>query len=240
MIRLLSIIVPTLNEEMYIGRLLVSLAVQDFKDFELIIVDADSSDLTKEKAKRYAGYFYIDLKFVQANQKNISLQRNMGAAVARGEKLVFADADIELPTRNYLSRINRALAYRKSAAVLVRVRPELENFKDRMVSNFLNSLMLILNRIGIANGRGAVIGARADEFRLIGGFNESMTVAEDVDLFMRMKKFGRMGIITTPVHESPRRYRKKGYASIISIWIINGAWGFLFKKTLLSGWEDVR
>ena len=47
---MLSIIVPTLNEERYIGRILRSLKNQTFKDFEVIIVDADSKDKTKKKA----------------------------------------------------------------------------------------------------------------------------------------------------------------------------------------------
>jgi len=90
-----SVIIPTYNEEETIGDCLRSLSIQAGEDVEIIVVDDGSKDSTKIKIKSLRA---------QLNDKNITLleqehkgpgeARNLGARYAKGEILVFVDADM--------------------------------------------------------------------------------------------------------------------------------------------------
>ena len=91
----LSIIIITLNEQERLPRLLDDLAVQSWKDFEIIHVDSNSDDatvaLSKDQASRFPAYRVIEM-----TDRGVSLGRNRGAAAARGKRLLFLDADTRL------------------------------------------------------------------------------------------------------------------------------------------------
>ena len=104
---MISIIIPTLNEEKYLPRLLKSICRQSFTDYEIIVSDGDSADRTKEIAESYG------CKFIRSGVKGISVQRNVGAKLASGDILVFVDADCILPDRNFLSYVVNEFRGRK-------------------------------------------------------------------------------------------------------------------------------
>lgn len=235
---MLSIIIPTMNEEKYISNLFKSLSIQDYQNFEVIIADGISSDFTMEKIEILAKNLNINIRFIQTRMRHTSKQRNIGARAAHGDKLVFIDADITLPNNNYLKKINHALCNNGSATALVKVNPNEEGVIDSFVSDFLNGWMMILNSLGLNNGRGAVIGVKKEVFHKIGGFDERAFIGEDVDLFMRMNK--KPAIIKPPVYESPRRYRKSGYFKVFCSWIIDGAIFQILKKPLRKGMVPIR
>ncbi|MDD3939883.1 MAG: glycosyltransferase, partial [Patescibacteria group bacterium] len=89
---MLSIIIPTLNEEKYLPRLLESIKRQEFSDYEIIVSDAGSSDKTKMVAENYGANFILSNKI-----KHPSFQRNKGAEISKGGILLFLDADSVLP-----------------------------------------------------------------------------------------------------------------------------------------------
>ncbi len=86
---LVSVIITTKNEESYLESLLKSINDQTYKKIEIIIVDNNSQDKTKEIARRYTA-----LVFNKGPER--SAQRNFGASQAKGEYLLFLDADMEL------------------------------------------------------------------------------------------------------------------------------------------------
>ena len=83
---MLSIIVPTLNEEEYLPKLLESIKKQDFKDYEIIVADAGSEDKTLEIAKKRG--------CIITKGGSITVGRNNGAKVARGDIFLFLDSDV--------------------------------------------------------------------------------------------------------------------------------------------------
>jgi glycosyltransferase involved in cell wall biosynthesis len=83
----ISVIVPSLNEEKYIGNVFDGLDAQTFKDFEVIVVDGNSTDKTREIVKKRGGKVIIE------RRPHIGLARNTGAKAAKGEILFFTDAD---------------------------------------------------------------------------------------------------------------------------------------------------
>lgn len=73
---LISVVVPTLNEEKFIERTLVSLINQDFKNYELIVVDNNSLDRTAEIAERFGARVIFEPKaWVIADRLGLWLQR---------------------------------------------------------------------------------------------------------------------------------------------------------------------
>lgn len=87
---LFSVIIPTLNEEARIGRLLQSLEKQSFKDFEIVVVDGGSSDNTAKVAEKFSAKV-----FVKKGCKEFP-SRNIGAKLSNGNILLFLSADVVL------------------------------------------------------------------------------------------------------------------------------------------------
>jgi glycosyltransferase involved in cell wall biosynthesis len=87
---LVSVIIPTYNYAAYVGTAVRSCLEQHYQPTEIIVVDDGSTDQTGEKIKKEFGdkvnYFY------QANQ-GVSAARNLGLSKARGEFVIFLDAD---------------------------------------------------------------------------------------------------------------------------------------------------
>src|SRR5690348_11138372 len=87
-----SIIIPALNEEKFLPNLLTSLASQTKKDFEVIVVDGSSKDKTVSRARSFHKTV-PGLRVVISKIASLPLQRNIGAKAAKGEWLIFVDAD---------------------------------------------------------------------------------------------------------------------------------------------------
>ena len=197
---MISVIIPTLNEEKYLGKLLDSIKKQTYKDYEVIIVDAGSTDKTKEVA---AGFNLIQ------SEANISKQRNLGAYNANGGLLMFLDADIVIRNNDFFEKVSKIFNNKKISAATckVRVLPKEEKFIDRLFFSLTNNIVRIAG-----TGRACQI-VRA---KLFNKFNENMTVGEDVDMFRRIK--GKVHFMPSIVYESSRRYRKEGYGKILWHW----------------------
>jgi len=82
-----SVIIPAKNVEATINECLDSLMAQDYKDFEIIIVDNGSTDATQKIISSYS------VTFISENKPGAYLARNTGIRHARGEILAFTDAD---------------------------------------------------------------------------------------------------------------------------------------------------
>jgi glycosyltransferase involved in cell wall biosynthesis len=96
---MISIIICTLNEEHYLPKLLNSLwAQKEAPVCEILIIDGGSTDGTKSvvEAHQKIAPLPYSLRFVNATQKGVALQRNEGARLAKKEQLLFLDADVVL------------------------------------------------------------------------------------------------------------------------------------------------
>jgi glycosyltransferase involved in cell wall biosynthesis len=82
---MLSVIIPAFNEEKFLPRCLESLKNQKFKDFEIIVVDNNSTDKTAEIAKKF------NVILVSEKSQGVAYARNKGAEIAKGEILIFND-----------------------------------------------------------------------------------------------------------------------------------------------------
>ena len=91
----ISIIIPVYNSERYIHRCIDSVLRQTYPDYELILVDDGSSDLSGEICDSFANK---DNRIKVIHQKNsgVSSARNTGITIAKGKYITFCDSDDEL------------------------------------------------------------------------------------------------------------------------------------------------
>lgn len=88
---LLSVVLPTYNRAHCICRMIDSILAQDFKNYELIIVDDGSTDGTVEMLKEKYGD--VDIRIVSQENGGVSSARNLGISLAQGEYITFVDSD---------------------------------------------------------------------------------------------------------------------------------------------------
>jgi len=199
---MLSIIIPTLNEEKYLPLLLDSIKKQDFKDYEIIVADAGSEDRTIEIAKR-DGCMVIKGGMPAKG-------RNEGVKVAKGDLLLFLDADIILP-KGFLEKVISDVKEKNiSIGTFPIILHPAKKF-DKFISKFYN-IVTDLTKSFLAHAAGGVLLATKKIHEKINGFDESILLAEDYDYARRAQKFVRFEFLrTSPVLYSNRRFKKEGY-----------------------------
>ncbi|MCR4278943.1 MAG: glycosyltransferase [bacterium] len=203
----LSIVIPTKNEAVHLPKLLECLKKQTFTDFEVLIADADSIDGTVEIASSFGA------KVVKGGLPGIG--RNAGAKIAKGEWILFMDADVTLPSERYLEMCLDEIVASEFDVATCKVKPQTTNHIDRAFHEAYNAYAIATEKIRPHAG-GFCIFIRRDVHRKISGFDEDVTFAEDHDYVQRAVKSGyRFGILRCcPVIVSVRRLEKDGRLAI--------------------------
>lgn len=179
MVKKVTVIIPTRNEEKNIERCIASVksqvsGVKSQRKAEIIVVDNQSTDQTVAIAKK------LGAKVFQAGPER-SAQRNFGAKKATGEYLLFLDADMELEKNVIPEYLN--LAERGLSAVIVSEKVIGKGFWSRCRA-LEKSCYLGDELIEAARFYKRVL------FLKLGGFDEKLIASEDWDLHQRTKKAG--------------------------------------------------
>lgn len=188
---LISVVIPAYNEEKYVGNTLKTVLSQNYpkEDFEVIVVDNNSTDKTSEVAKSFK------VKVVECKTKGVAAARQAGVAAARGQIIAFTDADAYLP-ESWLIKISERMSDPSVIAFGGQMLP-----KDvGRVTLFFFAIYDIVIRIHAFFGKyilwGNNMAVRRDKIMAIGGFNLKLSTSEDWDLCRRLaKKFGKEGKI---------------------------------------------
>jgi glycosyltransferase involved in cell wall biosynthesis len=213
-----SIIIPTLNEEKYLPALLASLVKQTFRDFEVIVVDGKSDDRTVEYAKKFESKV-PSLKIKISQDRNVSLQRNLGASIALGEYLIFFDADVITP-HSYLKQLYKIINQKHYPILTCWSCPDSNDVRDQIISSVGNIGLLVGKFIEQPFAGGYTIVVQTAIFRQFEGFNQKLRLSEDHDLIQRLWRSGiRLQILRSPrIMVSFRRFRKYGYFAILKVY----------------------
>ncbi len=210
-----SIIIPALNEEKLLPLLLSDLSKQTTKDFEVIVIDGQSEDKTIAKTKVFAKKLPA-LSILSSKIRNVSVQRNLGAAKAKGQYLIFNDADNRLP-KHFLEGIHYNLSAKPVDMFTCWCSPDSEEGYDKTVAIYLNLLVEMGHLINLPVAFGAMIGCRRSVYKITGGFNPKIGFAEDTD-FVRQgfKKNLSFTVYHEPRHVySLRRFRHTGKLKLL-------------------------
>jgi glycosyltransferase involved in cell wall biosynthesis len=239
---MISFVIPTLNECKTIEETLQSLTAYSGKH-EIIISDGNSKDGTVEICRKYTDNIIV---YDKPDRQTIAMARNMGAAAAKGQYLVFVDADVVIPdidgffetAEGAFRSDNRLVAL----TVQYRVVPERRTVVDGIFFKLLGLQFLLFNnllRIGAAGGEFQMI--NPDAFRRVGGFNEKLAAAEDMDLFQRLSKIGRTRFEKSlTVYHTGRRAHTVGWPRLAWEWFSNSMSVWLFKRSASKEWKEIR
>jgi glycosyltransferase involved in cell wall biosynthesis len=175
---LVSVIVPTKNSEKFLEKCLGSIKNQTYKNFEIIVVDNNSTDKTKEIARKYTD------KVLNFGPER-SAQRNFGVNQSNGEYVVIIDSDMELSEKVVEACTEKINSDKKIKGVVI---PE-ESFGIgfwAQCKKLEKSFYVGVDYIEAARFFEKNAFLKAD------GFDEGMISGEDWDLSQRIEKEGRI------------------------------------------------
>ncbi|MGP0128323.1 MAG: TIGR04283 family arsenosugar biosynthesis glycosyltransferase [cyanobacterium endosymbiont of Rhopalodia musculus] len=200
----ISIIIPVLNEETVIVKTLNNL--QKDEAIEVIIVDGGSQDNTVQLVRN------MGVKIIKSTQANRSLQMNQGALLATGNILLFLHADTILP-QGYDQLILNSFLNSKIVGGAFRLKIDLSLFSLRLIEILVNWRSQFCS---IPYGDQGIF-VKTSVFREIGGFT-NFPIMEDFEFIQRLKKRGKIIILSAKVVTSGRRWQKLG---VIKTTLIN-------------------
>jgi glycosyltransferase involved in cell wall biosynthesis len=200
----LSVIIPARNEEAWIAAAIRSVVEQDpgAPSREIIVVVNATTDGTAAAAEAAHPGTNPPVRVVIEDEAGTAHAKNVGAALATGEILLFVDADSRISPRLAATIVHRATSGEEAASVRL-----VADGRDTLDRAFFT---LIEYGKRLFRIRANMFWCRRDRFREAGGFDERMHQAEDRDLLVRLARRGvRVGHVTDAwIATSPRRLRR--------------------------------
>lgn len=203
---MLSIIVPTLNEQQSISTTLAALQPLRTRGVEVIVVDGGSEDDSMRLASPLCDHAFFA-------PRGRASQMNAGARRASGDKLLFLHSDTVLPN-GALEAIEQAFMAR--GCVWGRFDVKIESRLGLLAA--VAFMMNLRSRwTGIATGDQAIFVTR-DAFERVGGF-PAIPLMEDIGLSRSLKQLSPPACLRTKVTTSGRRWEKNGIVrTVLLMW----------------------
>ncbi|GIW61721.1 MAG: glycosyl transferase [Patescibacteria group bacterium] len=231
-----SVVIPAFNEAKNIHQTLESILNQTYQDFELIVVDNNSTDNTAEIAGRYGA------KVIYEPKKGVTHARQAGFLAAKGEIIVSTDADAIHPP-DWIERIVKILDSDRSLVAVGGIAYLHSGpLSARLVARYLFYPFLVIDKLlsGGWNLSGFSMAVRKDAFLRTGGFDPNLQIGEDIDLSKKLRKLGkvilRRDIVSTV---SGRRY-KRGLLKGILDYLPSTVMRIFFRRVAFNTFKDVR
>jgi len=206
----ISVIIIAYNEEKYISNILKGLSVQTLQNFEVIVVDSNSSDQTEKVAKDFAADF-AEFSYVKLNETiGPAHGRNQGAAAARYDRLLFFDADTTI-LPHFIATVTAEMEKRQLDLATCPIRILEGDFVSNLGAYFLNAFMYVLKPLYSA-AYGACFISNKRTHELVGGFDETLGICEDCNYLKKARrKHGlKFGILSPYFFTSDRRAKSEG------------------------------
>ncbi len=213
----LSVVIPALNEEKIIASTLRELKKSLPKGTQFIVADGNSTDGTQKIARKYAKI--VCERCNDWTKSSIAAGRNAGAKSANGDVFLFNDADT-LPQKEF---VDKALEILKSQPDVVsvgcEVRPNVPDWNTQLFFSLLNGIVRASTWMGRPVIAGNCVFYRASAFWKVHGFDEDMHASEDQDLSLRIRKTGRVILLSQyTAYTSNRRLAQMGWFGLLNDW----------------------
>jgi glycosyltransferase involved in cell wall biosynthesis len=205
----ISVVIPAYNEESSIDRCLESIKKQTYKDYDIIVVNAESTDKTAEVAFRYTD------RVITAKTGSPGPARNLGVKSSASEVIAFTDADT-IVADNWLSEIAKKFEDPKVVGAGGVLRPLDARLLDKVMFKINSDLWYRFTAVfGFYQLGTPNCAYRRSAFLCAGGFDEKLSMLEDTELSIRMKKYGKIVIDKNMiVYKSARRFKQEGYIRV--------------------------
>lgn len=205
-----SVIVPTWNEARTLPALLESLRHQTVDGFEILVADSGSTDATEAVARSFGA------RYVPGERKGPAEGRNRGAREARGEILVFVDADCVV-AQDLLQRIGLSLEDRSVVGGATLFRPADGTWGERALFFMANAYQRAMIAWGFPHNAGFCFFFRRSAFERLTGMREDLLLNETHDIALRSRPLGTFVSLSVYVSTSTRRFRKHGFARTVVV-----------------------
>lgn len=179
-----SLVIPARNEEAYLPRLLdtVDAARSRYRGgagaIEILVADNVSTDRTVEVATQRG------CRVVQVEKRLIAAVRNGGGRAARGQILAFLDADSQMHPETF-NAIGEALESGRIVGGATGVTME------RMSAGIAVTYALLVPFVWVTRMDTGVVFCRREDFEAVGGYDERLSFAEDVQFLLDLRRLGR-------------------------------------------------
>ena len=190
----ISVIIPTYNESKHLPLLLSDLSIID-KKIEIIVVDSNSDDKTRDIASFYKAKIY------KSKEKNRGLQLNIGAKKAQGKWLIFLHADSRL-CKGCLKRIKTFIRSDKNNIYFLKFKINDRNVIYRFLEIAVNLRSYIFKD---PYGDQGLIIHRTTYFKN-NGFRK-IPLMEDLDFIKRLKNKEVLKMLNIPIYTSSRKWK---------------------------------
>jgi glycosyltransferase involved in cell wall biosynthesis len=210
---LISVIIPTYNYAKYLPQAIESVLNQTLKNFEIIVVDDGSTDNTKDVLKPYRS----SIRYIYQQNKGLPSAKNTGIKASHGEFIAFLDSDdlwlpekLELQKRFYNEHPSVGMVicngFLFDETGIIRTFFPVDSInpipKDLHTSLFLQNIIPVLTTLTSKNC-----------FDKIGLHDETLTSAEDLDLWIRLTRYFTVGYVPEPLV----KYRKHPEAMSMNV-----------------------
>ena len=201
--RLVSVIIPMFNAEMFIKETIASVNAQTYSNVEIVVVDDGSTDDSYGLVEQAALESRFPITLLTQVNSGVSASRNRGVAVSKGDSIAFLDADdLWAPTK--LADQVAALSMNPRGAGVLCGYTQFESTTNRVVSEVVPSGAVQFIRDWLSlRGPGPLLPSTLlmdrrmwDE---INGFDERLSTAADADFGFRLVKKGSLLIIPAPL-----------------------------------------
>jgi glycosyltransferase involved in cell wall biosynthesis len=227
----ISFIIPAYNEEALLGETLnaINMAAAPIGEpYEVIVVDDGSTDRTAAIAAERGA------RVVPVQLRHIAGARNAGARTARGELLVFVDADTIMPA----TVLKGAIAAFRDGAAGGGAGARQDTDIPRWGPPTLAFVSWLFRRVKWAAG--CFMFVRRDVFERVGGFDERYFASEEIHLSRAVKRYGRFVVVREPVVTSGRKGRLFPASAMLWQFTLMLWPGAMKRRDRLGFWYDGR
>lgn len=196
-----SVLLPTRNRATLLKRAVATVLGQTFRDFELIIIDDESTDETAETIR---GFSDPRVRYVRhVRRRGAAAGENTGLELARAKLIAFMDDDDEWLTGKLEAQVSRFRGEPETTGVVYTGRWIVKNGERKfgpptsILKKQGNIHVEILNKRAFIPLVCAMV--RKECFDRVGGFDETLPTANDYDLWVRISKHFRMIYLPEPM-----------------------------------------
>lgn len=196
----ISVIMPVRNEARHIAEVLDRLLAQDYdgKSFEILVVDGDSEDATREIVRKY-GERYGNVRLLENPKRLSSAARNVGVRAARGDVVLVVDGHCLIESRDMLKNV--AAAFETSGADCLG-RPQPLEMQDAATLQWAVASarrsplghhpdsLIYSGKVQYCSAISVAVAYRKEVFEKVGFFDERFDACEDVELNHRIDRAG--------------------------------------------------
>lgn len=202
---MISVIIPIYNKSNYIVKCLDSVVSQSFKDFELIIINDGSTDISLNVLEKY-NFKNIDFKIINQVNSGVSIARNNGVKLANYEYIAFLDAD-DWWDSNFLEELVKLITNFPDAGMFASSYFKIKNHKRipaiiNLNENFIEGYIDYINIYSKGNWMPIWTGATIIKkvvFNKLQGFKPNLRMGEDFDLWLRISQKYKIAYLNKPL-----------------------------------------